>query len=246
MTTMTERPSAAAVRLTDTRTLARWTAAILMPIGPAAVAVLRFILPYDTNDSAAVMIAKVQAAPDTQQAVMVLGLIAVFTLVPGAYAVARLTRPGAPRLTAVAAPLLIAGYLGLSCGAMVDLLPLVAPAAGVEPAELAPLLVAVMDHPAGLVPITIFVVGHILGTVLLGFALWRSGSVHWVWAVLMGISQPLHLVAAMTGNHPLDLLGWGLTAIVMGVAAVQVLRTSDDDWDVPPRSGSRLRAGDER
>ena len=103
MTTMTERPSAAAVRLTDTRTLARWTAAILMPIGPAAVAVLRFILPYDTNDSAAVMIAKVQAAPDTQQAVMVLGLIAVFTLVPGAYAVARLTRPGAPRLTAVAA-----------------------------------------------------------------------------------------------------------------------------------------------
>ena len=60
---------------------------------------------------------------------------------------------------------------------------------------------------------------------LLGFALWRSGAVHWVWAVLMGISQPLHLVAAMTGNHPLDLLGWGLTAVVMGVAAVRVLRT---------------------
>jgi hypothetical protein len=101
------------------------------------------------------------------------------------------------------------------------------------------LLVAVMDHPAGLAPLTIFVVGHIVGTVLLGFALWRSGSVHWIWAVLMGISQPLHLLAAMTGNHPLDLLGWGLTALVMGVAAVRVLRTDDDDWDVPPR----LRAG---
>ena len=56
--------------LTDTRTLARWTAAILMPIGPAAVAVLRFVLPYDTNDSAAVMIAKVQADVGSQQAVM--------------------------------------------------------------------------------------------------------------------------------------------------------------------------------
>ena len=217
-----------------------------MPIGPAAIAVLRFILPYDTNDSAAVMIAKVQAAPDTQMAVLVLGLVAVFTLVPGAYAVTRLTRPGAPRLTAVAAPLLIAGYLGLSCGATVELLPLVAPAAGVEPAQLAPLMMAVMDHPAGLVPITVFVVGHILGTVLLGFALWKSGSAHWVWAALMGISQPLHLVAAMTGNHPLDLLGWGLTAIVMGLAALRVLRTADDDWDVVPRSRSRLRAGDER
>ena len=115
MTTTTERPSAATVRLSDTRTLARWTAAILMPIGPAAVAVLRFVLPYDTNDSAAVMIAKVQADVGSQQAVIVLGLIAVFTLVPGAYAVTRLTRPGAPRLTAVAAPLLIAGYLGLGC-----------------------------------------------------------------------------------------------------------------------------------
>ena len=50
----------------------------------------------------------------------------------------------------------------------------------------------------------------------------------------------------MTGNHPLDLLGWGLTAIVMGVAAVRVLRTSDDEWDVPPRSGLRLGAGDDR
>ena len=133
MTTVTERPSAATLRLSDTRTLARWTAAILMPIGPAAVAVLRFVLPYDTNDSAAVMIAKVQADVASQQAVIVLGLIALFTLVPGAYAVTRLTRPGAPRLTAVAAPLLIAGYLGLGWTGTVDLLPLVAPAAGVEP-----------------------------------------------------------------------------------------------------------------
>ena len=96
MTTTTERPSAATVRLSDTRTLGRWTAAILMPIGPAAVAVLRFVLPYDTNDSAAVMIAKVQADVGSQQAVIALGLIALFTLVPGAYAVTRLTRAGAP------------------------------------------------------------------------------------------------------------------------------------------------------
>jgi hypothetical protein len=134
MTTTTERPRTATVRLRDTRPLARWTAAILMPIGPAAVAVLRFVLPYDTSDSPAVMIAKAQADAASQQAVIVLGLIALFTLVPGAYAVTRLTRPGAPRLTAVAAPLLIAGYLGLSWSAIVDLLLLVAPAGGVEPA----------------------------------------------------------------------------------------------------------------
>ena len=80
-----------------------------------------------------------------------------------------------------------------------------------------------------------FVVGHIVGSVLLGLAFWRSGVVHRGWAVAMVVSQPLHLLAALTANHPLDLLGWGLTALAMGAAAVALLRTPDDHWDVPDR-----------
>lgn len=39
----------------------------------------------------------------------------------------------------------------------------------------------------------------------------------------MAVPQPVHLVAAMTGN-PLDLIGWGATAVAMGVAGVVLAR----------------------
>jgi hypothetical protein len=235
MTTTTLPAAAAAVTSRrDTRTLDRWVAALLMPIGPAALAVLRFILPYDTTDTPAEMVAGIAANQVAQSAVLWLGLVAVFTLIPGAVAVIRLVRPRAPRLTTVAAAFLLPGYLGLFGGASVDTDILVGLRAGIDPATLTRLVVA-QDTGPGVVAITVFVVGHIVGSVLLGLAFWRSSVVHQGWAVAMVVSQPLHLLAALTANHPLDLLGWGLTALAMGAAAVALLRTPNDDWDVPGR-----------
>lgn len=50
VTSVLSRPTAAgaAARPRDLRRLDRWFAAVLMPIGPAAVAILRFRLPYST------------------------------------------------------------------------------------------------------------------------------------------------------------------------------------------------------
>lgn len=235
MTTLTRPVATTASRpSTDTRTLDRWVAALLMPLGPAALAVLRFILPYDTTDSPAEMVAAIAADQAAQEAVLWLGLVAVFTLVPGAFAVVRLVRPRAPRLTTVAAAFLIPGYLALFGGASVDIDVLVGLRAGIDPTTLTRLVVA-QDTGPGAITGLVFVVGHIVGSVLLGIAFWRSGVVHRGWAVAMVVSQPLHLLAAMTANHPLDLLGWGLTALAMGAAAVALLRTPDDHWDVPNR-----------
>src|SRR4051794_36367264 len=97
----------------DTRTFDRWVSALLMPIGPAALAVLRFILPYNTTDTPAEMVAGIAADQAAQSAVLWLGLVAVFTLIPGAVAVVRLVRPDAPWLTTVAAAFLLPGYLAL-------------------------------------------------------------------------------------------------------------------------------------
>jgi hypothetical protein len=236
MTTATTRPAAPSSSTlgTDTRTFDRWVAALLMPIGPAALAVLRFILPYDTTDTPAEMVAGVAADQAAQAAVLWLGTVAVFTLIPGAVAVVRLVRPTAPRLTTVAAAFLIPGYLGLFGTASVDTDILVGLRAGIDPATLTRLVVA-QDTGPGVVAITVFVVGHIVGSVLLGVAFWRSRVVHQGWAAAMVVSQPLHLLAAMTANHPLDLLGWGLTALAMGAAAVALLRTPNSQWDVPAR-----------
>ena len=233
-TTMLQAAPASGTLRRDTRTFDRWIAALLMPIGPAALAVLRFILPYDTTDTPAEMVAGIAANQAAQSAVLWLGLVAVFTLIPGAVAVIRLARPRAPWLTTVAAAFLLPGYLGLFGGASVDTDILVGLRAGIDPATLTRLVVA-QDTGPGVVAITVFVVGHIVGSVLLGLAFWRSGVVHRGWAVAMVVSQPLHLLAALTANHPLDLLGWGLTALAMGAAAVALLRTPDDHWDVPDR-----------
>jgi len=35
---------------------ARWFAGLLLPVGPAAVAILRFVLPYDTADDSETMV----------------------------------------------------------------------------------------------------------------------------------------------------------------------------------------------
>jgi uncharacterized membrane protein YdfJ with MMPL/SSD domain len=69
----------------------------------------------------------------------------------------------------------------------------------------------------------VWVIGHILGTVLLGVALWRTIP---VWAALaLIVSQPLHLVAAViVPNHLLDGLAWLLTAVGFAVTAAVGVR----------------------
>ncbi len=52
------------------------------------------------------------------------------------------------------------------------------------------------------------------------------------------MSQPLHFVAfVILQNRYLDTLSWGLTALGLAVCAVVVLRTPDDEWDLPPVRG---------
>lgn len=206
----------------------RWGLAALMPIGPAAVAVLRYVLPYDTTDSIATMVAKVDADPAGQRLAMWLGMVAAFTLVPGVLAALRLTRRRAPALTALSAVLLVPGYLALNImlGGP-DATVLAGVEHGIDTGTLTRLSEALAADAPAVIGSTVFVIGHLFGTVLLGVTLWRAKVLGWAWAAVMSVSQPLHLVAAMTGNHPLDLFAWGLTAAAMGAVAVVALRTPE-------------------
>ncbi len=80
-------------------------------------------------------------------------------------------------------------------------------------------------HPTIGVATGIFVVGHVVGTVLLGIALVRSGRIPaWAgWAV--AVSQPIHFVATVfLGSPQVDFVGWSLTAVGMAVVARELLR----------------------
>jgi hypothetical protein len=217
----------------DLRRRTRWLLALLMPIGPAAVALLRFNLPYLTTDSAKDAVSAVYADPGGESLVVWLCLVAALTLVPGVYAVGRLTRRRSPRLSGAAVLLLAAGYLSLSIMMGSDLLLWSAAHAGVPQAQAVAMYGA--THPASVIADALFVLGHVVGTVLLGVLLWRTRQIPRPVAALLTVSQPLHFVAAViVGSHSLDLFAWSLTTLGMGAAALAVLRTPDDEWDLAP------------
>ncbi len=217
----------------DVRRKARWVAAVVIPIGPAAVALLRFVLPYFTAPDPEAIVDAVVANPQDQSLVLWLGFVAMLTLIPGVLWVGRVTRRAAPRLTAAALLLLVPGYISLSALLASDLLLWVGAEQGVEPNVLARMYEAA--HPTTYIAMGIFVLGHVVGTILLGIAMWRSSRVP-RWAALMTIvSQPLHFVAAViVGSPPLDLIAWGLNALGFAAVSVAAIRLPDDEWDLPP------------
>ncbi|MFF0266891.1 hypothetical protein [Kribbella sp. NPDC004536] len=224
MTETISRPTPRA----DIRPVWRWTAAAILPIGPAAVALLRFLLPYNTADDAPTIVTKIVGNLDRSSLVLWLAYVAILTLVPGAYFVGRLTRRGAPWLTGIALSLMIPGYLSLPWTASSDAFTWSAGTAGLDPASITK--VAEATHGSTDLAGLVFVAGHLLGTVLLGIAMWRSGvGGRWA-AVAVAISQPLHLTAVIISSHPLDLVGWGLQAAGFAAVGWAIVRLSNDDW----------------
>lgn len=184
----------------------------LLPIGPLAVAILRFVLPYYTADGDAATARAVIAHPDRQSLVLWLGLVAVVTLVPGLLAVGDLLPRS--RLKTWAFALLIPGYLCLGILLAEDYLLWSAVKAHQSPHQIAALLHAA--HPSADIAIAAYVLGHVIGTVLLGIALVRSQRIP-AWAgVAIAVSQPIHFVAfVVLGSPALDLAGWFLLAVGM-------------------------------
>ncbi|NUP04211.1 MAG: hypothetical protein HOW59_40420 [Nonomuraea sp.] len=219
----------------DTRPLRRHALALLVPLGPLCVAALRTILPYGTDDGSAAVVAAVTAAPGQQTAVIWLGLLAVLAFVPSLLTLGRLAARRAPVLAAFAVVLAVPGYAGIATLTAVDAAVLASVDAGLSPADATRLLDSMNALPALATFTGLFVAGHILGTILLAVALWRGGLVPGWAALVLGVSQPLHLATVITGAPKLlDGGAWALTALGFALAAVTLARTPDDAYDLPP------------
>jgi hypothetical protein len=218
MSTAVVRPSDALIEAPEQ--LGSWVrilAAILLPIGPAAIGILRFVLPYNTVDEPAAMAAKVAGNLGAQSMVIWLGLVGTLTIVPAVIWIGRLTFRAAPRLTTVALALAVPGYLALGVIMASDVLLWTGLRNGLDPGTVAGLLTN--SHPATGVAEALFVLGHLLGTVLLGAALWRTRTVPLWAAIVTTFSQPLHLIAAIfLFSRPLDLVAWMMTAVGFAAA----------------------------
>jgi hypothetical protein len=230
MTAVETRPAPAP---TDLRHASRLLAALLLPIGPAAVAILRFILPYMTADDSRTVVRLVAEHQAAANAVVWLGFVASMTMTPAVIFAGRAVGRSAPRLVAVATPLLVVGYLSLAWLVATDAAVLFAVRHDI-PAETAATMYEGF-HPVIYVAGGLFVVGHVLGTILLGIGMLRGRMVPaWAaWATI--VAQPIHFVAAVIlGSHWLDLVGWGLNAVGFAALSIAILRLPDDEWAPAP------------
>jgi hypothetical protein len=179
---MTQTPVGAAAvsftaprRTADLRRASRRLAALVLPIGPTAVALLRFVMPYDTTDSGTDIVRQVAEHQVRANLVVWLGSAAVLTLVPAALWVGRVTARWAPGLTAAAVLLLVPAYLSLPFLVSSDANRAVRRAP--RPADLERRRHVADVHPVAVVGGFLFVLGHVVGTILLGVAMIRSGPV---------------------------------------------------------------------
>jgi hypothetical protein len=78
----------------------------------------------------------------------------------------------------------------------------------------------------------LFIGGHIVGAILMGLAL--RGSIPSLGWLAMLLTTPAHVVVFAVLQMPvLDVLSWLLMVVSFGYCAVAIIRTPDDEWDLP-------------
>ena len=154
-------------------------------------------------------------------------------LIPAMIAVAAVTRRTSPRLTAVAIALTVPGFgTGLS-GPNDTLMAYVTQRDGLDVATVGELDKALWGPPSVGVGSLLFIVGIVIGLLLLGIALARSGAVPVFFGVALAVGGFTHPFLSPLG-HVVTGLGLWVAAVGFAGASVALLRTSNDDFAPAP------------
>jgi hypothetical protein len=233
-TTFAPAPAPATRRTRDARRFRRLAAAVLLPVPAACIAATRPLLPQAVFDDTSALLDDIAAHPGASRAAIWLGTLAMLTMVPALLAAVRLARRRRPVLATAAAAVNLAAYLGAGLGfTAFDGMLLTAARSGADHAVLVPVLDAYTSGGVYSLSAGLFVLGHVVGMVLLGLALWGSLP-RWA-SIAITVSQPLHFVCfVILQNFWLDAAAWSLAAVGLAACAVVVVRTPDDEWDLPP------------
>ena len=176
--------------------------------------------------------------PGRQFTFALLGYIGILTIVPAFLATARLAKRRRPVLTMIALGVNLLAYLGSWAIGAVDNLYLIGGKLPVEQRDGAAVVIDKMwaEGLAG-VSTAVFVIGHVFGAILMAFAL--RGSIPTLGWLAMLLTTPAHVVAFVVLQTPvLDMAAWMLMALSFAYCAVAILRTTNDEWDLPPHRQS--------
>jgi len=223
---------------TDIRTLRRIGTAACVVATPLLVAALSALVPSVADASAQPTFAAFrahlgQARAELAVAVAVSLVLPFFVL--GLY---RLSVRRTPVLSGIGCVLALVGWEALAFISAGDVLMYELAARGGDPVVWGHF----MANPAIRIMTFIFVVGHVAGTAMLGIALWRVMAVRLWAAVAIVAGDFMHPVAHTIGSRVLDVAAFGLLAVGCAPAARAIVRTPDDEWDLPP-SGALISDG---
>jgi hypothetical protein len=220
-------------KVRDLRRAERRVAAVVLLVPGIAAALSRLFTTDDSDARKALDL--VAADPGRQFTLVLLGFIAMLTMVPAFLAAARLARRRRPLLTMIALGVNLVAYLSGWAVPALDTMYLAGSRLPIEQRDGAAALIDAMwsEGLAG-TSAMIMVIGQLLGAILMGLAL--RGSIPAVGWIAMILSQPIHFLAFALNMFDPAALAWGLTALAFAFCAVTVLRTPDAEWDLPPLS----------
>jgi hypothetical protein len=233
--------SGRARRVRDVRSFQRYAAAIILPIPPTCVAIGRLFQTDDSDTRGTLDL--IAANPDRQFTFALLGFIGLLTVVPAFLAAAGLSRRRRPVLTTIALSVNLLGYLGAFAMAAIDNLYLIGALLPADQRDVAAIVIDKM-WSSGIpgVSTNLFVLGHVLGAILMGLAL--RGSIATIGWLAMLLTTPMHVVAFVVLQMPaLDMAAWLLMTLAFVCCAVKIIKTPNDDWDLPPiglSTGARI------
>jgi hypothetical protein len=233
--------SGRAHRVRDVRTFQRYVAAVIMLVPATTVAVGRL---FQTDDSDTRRTLDLIAAnPDRQFTFALLGFIGLLCVVPAFLAAGSLSRRRRPVLTTIALAVNLLAYLGAFAMSAIDNLYLIGASLPSDQRDVAALVIDKM-WSTGIPGIStnLFVFGHILGAILMGLAL--RGSIATVGWLAMLLTTPMHVLAFVVLQMPaLDMAAWLLMTLAFACCAVKIIKTPNDEWDLPPiglSTGARI------
>ena len=226
-------------RVRDIRSFQRYAAAVILPIPPTCIAVGRLFQTDDSDTRRALDL--VAANPDRQFTFALLGFISLVCVIPAFLAAARLSRRRRPVLTAVALVVNLLGFIGAFGLFAIDNLYILGAALPAEQRDVGAIVIDEM-WSTGITGFgaNLFVLGHFLGTILMGLAL--RGSIPTVGWLAMLLTTPVHFLAFVFLQMPaVDMAAWLLMTLAFVDCAGKILKTPNDEWDLPPLSRAAAR-----
>jgi len=155
--------------------------------------------------------------------VILFGMIGALLMIPAALGAARVAARAA-RLSFLAGTLVAAGYACYLAILLSDLTTLAMVRVGGPAADFAQVLDVRQEYAAGTAVFLLFVLGNIVGTFLLGLALWRSGAVaRWAAAAIMAWPL-LHIAGLVAGVEWFEVAGAIVQGAGFAVVGLRLLR----------------------